>query len=30
LERYVALKREQAAEVRLRPSPLEFALYYDA
>jgi glutamine synthetase len=30
LERYVALKREQAAEVRLRPAPLEFALYYDA
>ncbi|HEY7339391.1 MAG TPA: type I glutamate--ammonia ligase, partial [Ktedonobacterales bacterium] len=28
--KYVALKREQAAEVRLRPSPLEFALYYDA
>lgn len=30
LEKYVALKREQSAEVRLRPSPLEFALYYDA
>ncbi|HEX9069433.1 MAG TPA: type I glutamate--ammonia ligase, partial [Ktedonobacterales bacterium] len=30
LERYVELKREQAAEVRLRPAPLEFALYYDA
>lgn len=30
LEKYVELKREQAAEVRLRPSPLEFALYYDA
>jgi glutamine synthetase len=30
LEHYVELKREQAAEVRLRPSPLEFALYYDA
>jgi glutamine synthetase len=28
--KYVELKREQAAEVRLRPSPLEFALYYDA
>jgi glutamine synthetase len=28
--KYVDLKREQAAEVRLRPSPLEFALYYDA
>ncbi len=30
LEEYVALKRVQAAEVRLRPAPLEFALYYDA
>ncbi len=30
LEKHVELKREQAAEVRLRPSPLEFALYYDA
>jgi glutamine synthetase len=30
LEKYIELKREQAAEVRLRPSPLEFALYYDA
>jgi glutamine synthetase len=30
LEHYVALKRAQSAEVRLRPSPLEFALYYDA
>ncbi|HEX9056000.1 MAG TPA: type I glutamate--ammonia ligase [Ktedonobacterales bacterium] len=30
LEKYVAIKREQAAEVRLRPSPLEFAMYYDA
>jgi glutamine synthetase len=30
LEKYVELKREQAAEVRLRPVPLEFALYYDA
>jgi len=30
LEKYVELKREQAAEVRLRPTPLEFALYYDA
>jgi len=28
--KYVELKRAQAAEVRLRPSPLEFALYYDA
>jgi glutamine synthetase len=30
LEKYVELKREQAAEVRLRPTPQEFALYYDA
>lgn len=30
LEEYVAMKREQATEVRMRPSPLEFALYYDA
>jgi glutamine synthetase len=30
LEKYVDLKREQTAEVRLRPTPLEFALYYDA
>ncbi len=30
LEKYVELKREQAAEVRLRPTPLEFAFYYDA
>ncbi len=30
LEKYVELKREQAAEVRLRPAPLEFAMYYDA
>jgi glutamine synthetase len=30
LERYVELKREQAAEVRMRPAPLEYALYYDA
>ncbi|HEY7779987.1 MAG TPA: type I glutamate--ammonia ligase [Ktedonobacterales bacterium] len=30
IEKYVELKREQAAEVRLRPSPLEFAMYYDA
>ncbi len=29
LEKYVELKRGQSAEVRLRPSPLEFALYYD-
>jgi glutamine synthetase len=30
LEKYVELKREQTAEVRLRPTPLEYALYYDA
>jgi glutamine synthetase len=30
LAKYVELRREQAAEVRLRPAPLEFALYYDA
>ena len=30
IEKYVEIKREQAAEVRLRPTPLEFALYYDA
>ncbi|HLZ25277.1 MAG TPA: type I glutamate--ammonia ligase [Ktedonobacterales bacterium] len=30
LEKYIELKREQTAEVRLRPAPLEFALYYDA
>ena len=30
LAKYVEMKREQAAEVRLRPTPMEFALYYDA
>jgi glutamine synthetase len=30
LVKYVELKREQTAEVRLRPAPLEFSLYYDA
>jgi glutamine synthetase len=30
LEKYVEMKREQEAEVRLRPTPLEFAMYYDA
>ncbi|HKB48452.1 MAG TPA: type I glutamate--ammonia ligase, partial [Ktedonobacterales bacterium] len=30
LGKYVELKREQSAEVRLRPAPVEFALYYDA
>ena len=29
LEHYVDLKRTQADEVNLRPSPIEFALYYD-
>jgi glutamine synthetase len=30
LRRYIRLKREQANEVRLCPSPIEFSLYYDA
>jgi glutamine synthetase len=30
LEKYVEMKREQTAEVRLRPAPIEFSLYYDA
>jgi glutamine synthetase len=30
IEHYVDLKRAQADEVRLRPVPIEFALYYDA
>ena len=30
IEKYIEMKREQSAEVRLRPTPLEFALYYDA
>jgi glutamine synthetase len=30
LHKYVEFKRAQAAEVRLRPVPLEFSLYYDA
>ena len=29
LEHYVELKRAQADEARLHPSPIEFALYYD-
>ena len=30
LEHFVELKRAQSDEVRMRPTPLEFALYYDA
>jgi glutamine synthetase len=30
IEHYIDLKRAQADEVRLRPVPIEFALYYDA
>jgi len=30
LEKYVELKREQADQVRLRPAPIEFSMYYDA
>jgi glutamine synthetase len=30
LEKYIELKREQADIVRLRPTPIEFSLYYDA
>ncbi|HVB75294.1 MAG TPA: type I glutamate--ammonia ligase [Ktedonobacteraceae bacterium] len=30
LEHFVELKRAQSDEVRLRPTPMEFALYYDA
>ena len=29
IEHYVELKRAQSAEVRLRPVPIEFLLYYD-
>jgi glutamine synthetase len=29
LEKYVEFKREQAAQVRLRPVPIEFSFYYD-
>ena len=30
LEHFVEMRRSQADEVRLRPAPIEFALYYDA
>jgi glutamine synthetase len=30
LEKYIELKSEQADAVRLRPAPIEFAMYYDA
>jgi len=30
IEKYIEHKREQSAEIRLRPSPMEFSLYYDA
>jgi len=30
LEKYVEFKRAQADEMRLRPVPIEFVLYYDA
>ncbi|HEV2661616.1 MAG TPA: type I glutamate--ammonia ligase [Ktedonobacteraceae bacterium] len=30
LEKYIAFKREQADEIRLRPVPIEFSMYYDA
>jgi glutamine synthetase len=30
LERHIELKRAQSVEVRLRPTPMEFALFYDA
>lgn len=29
LEEWIRLKREEAAQVRLRPSPMEYHLYYD-
>lgn len=30
LEKYIDFKREQADEIRLRPVPIEFSMYYDA
>jgi glutamine synthetase len=30
LQKYIEIKRAQAVEVRLRPTPLEFTLFYDA
>ena len=30
LESFIALKRQEADAVRLRPTPLEYAMYYDA
>ncbi len=30
LEKYIDFKREQADQVRLRPVPIEYAMYYDA
>ena len=30
LEKYIEIKRAQAVEVRLRPTPIEFTLFYDA
>jgi glutamine synthetase len=30
LEKYIEFKRSQADEIRLRPVPIEFSLYYDA
>lgn len=30
LEKYIAFKRAQVDQVRLRPAPIEFSLYYDA